>query len=61
VLCRTADAINASLATNNVEFMELDVGSFEKIRGFVSKFMAKDQPLHILVNNAGLASVLAPN
>ena len=33
--------------------MELDVGSFKKIRSFVSKFKAKKQPIHILVNNAG--------
>ena len=59
--CRATDAINASLGSDNVEFMELDVGSLEKIRSFVSKFKAKDQPLHILVNNAGLSSVLAPD
>ena len=39
--------------------MELDVGSFEKIRSFVSKFKAKKQPIHILVNNAGTDSILA--
>ncbi|CAL5223524.1 g6055 [Coccomyxa viridis] len=49
-----ADMINGALGNNNVEFMELDVGSFEKIRSFVQKFRAKNQPLHILVNNAGI-------
>ena len=39
--------------------MELDVGSFEKIRSFVSKFKAKKQPIHILVNNAGADNLLA--
>ncbi len=53
-LCRAADMINGALGNNNVEFMELDVGSFEKIRSFVQKFRAKNQPLHILVNNAGI-------
>ncbi|CAK0731701.1 hypothetical protein CVIRNUC_000031 [Coccomyxa viridis] len=48
------DAINVSLGTNKVEFMELDVGSFEKIRSFVSKFKAMKQPIQILVNNAGI-------
>ena len=57
-VCRATDAINASLGTDKVEFMELDVGSFEKIRSFVSKFKAKKQPIHILVNNAGTNSLL---
>ena len=39
--------------------MELDVGSFEKIRSFVSKFKAKKQPIQILVNNAGTDSLSA--
>ena len=39
--------------------MELDVGSFDKIRSFVSKFKAKNLPIHILVNNAGADSLLA--
>ena len=39
--------------------MELDVGSFEKIRSFVGKFKANNQPIHILVNNAGADSLLA--
>lgn len=43
--------INASLGTDKVDFMELDVGSFKKIRSFVSKFKAKNQPINILVNN----------
>ena len=57
--CRATDAINASLGTDKVEFMELDVGSFEKIRSFVSKFKAKKQPIHILVNNAGADNLSA--
>ena len=57
--CRATDAINASLGTDKVEFMELDVGSFEKIRSFVSNFKAKNQPIHILVNNAGSDSLVA--
>ena len=52
--CRATDMINGALGNNNVEFMELDVGSFEKIRSFVEKFRAKNQPLPILMNNAGI-------
>ena len=43
--------INASLGADKVEFMELDVGSFEEIRSFVSKFRARNQLVNILVNN----------
>lgn len=53
-MCRATEAINSSLGTNNVEFMPLDVGSFEKIRAFVKDFKAKKQPLNILINNAGV-------
>jgi short-subunit dehydrogenase len=38
--------------------MPLDVGSFEKIRSFVKEFKAKNFPLHILVNNAGVGLLL---
>ncbi|CAL8465705.1 g5241 [Coccomyxa elongata] len=48
------EAINSSLGTNNVEFMPLDVGSFEEVRAFVKEFKAKKQPLNILINNAGI-------
>ena len=53
-VCRATDMINGALGNDNVEFMELDIGSFEKIRSFVQKFRAKDLPLHILMNNAGI-------
>ena len=37
--------------------MPLDVGSFEKIRAFVKDFKAKNQPLNILINNAGVKTL----
>lgn len=37
--------------------MPLDVGSFEKIRAFVKEFKAKNQPLNILINNAGVKTL----
>jgi len=52
---RATEAINESLKTDYIEFMELDVGSFEKIRSFVKAFKEKNQPLNILINNAGTA------
>jgi NAD(P)-dependent dehydrogenase (short-subunit alcohol dehydrogenase family) len=46
--------INSALKSDRVEMMELDLGSFDKIKAFVKAFRAKQQPLHILVNNAGV-------
>ena len=53
-LCRAKDAINEHLGTNNVTTMQLDVAQFDNIRKFVDDFLAKDEPLHILINNAGV-------
>ena len=38
----------------SVEFLELDLGSLDSIRKFVTNFKRKGLPLHILVNNAGV-------
>ena len=58
---RAVDSINASLNTDNVELMELDLATFDKVRSFVKEWRSKNQPLHILVNNAGvLDSFLMP-
>ena len=51
---RAVDSINASLNTDKVELMELDLASFDKVRSFVKEWRSKNQPLHILVNNAGM-------
>ncbi|ORX92805.1 retinol dehydrogenase 12 [Basidiobolus meristosporus CBS 931.73] len=40
-----------------VEFMELDLASFQSVRQFAHNFLALNIPLHILVNNAGLSGV----
>ena len=41
----------------NVEFLPLDLASFQSTKEFVRLFKEKNLPLHILVNNAGVASV----
>lgn len=38
-----------------VEFMPLDLGSFQSTREFTAAFKERNLPLHILVNNAGVA------
>ena len=40
-----------------LEFMTLDLASFQSARQFADDFKSKGLPLHILVNNAGIAMV----
>ena len=40
-----------------VEFMPLDLASLASVKEFVVAFKEKNLPLHILVNNAGIAWV----
>lgn len=40
-----------------LEFMHLDLASLSSAKAFTVAFQAKNLPLHILVNNAGLAWV----
>ncbi|XP_042529323.1 dehydrogenase/reductase SDR family member on chromosome X-like [Dipodomys spectabilis] len=42
---------------DQVEFMYLDLGSQHSVREFVREFKAKQIPLHVLVNNAGVMMV----
>eukprot|EP00638_Chattonella_subsalsa_P006926 CAMPEP_0117764504 /NCGR_PEP_ID=MMETSP0947-20121206/19424_1 /TAXON_ID=44440 /ORGANISM="Chattonella subsalsa, Strain CCMP2191" /LENGTH=182 /DNA_ID=CAMNT_0005586717 /DNA_START=99 /DNA_END=647 /DNA_ORIENTATION=- len=39
---------------DSIEVMELDLSNFKSVRNFADNFGAKDMPLHILVNNAGV-------
>ncbi len=41
----------------NVEFIRLDLGSIQSTKDFVKTFKDKNLPLHILINNAGIAMV----
>ncbi len=42
-------------AGGSCEYLQLDLASLEKVRAAASDFLDTKQPLHILVNNAGLA------
>ena len=62
VACRSPEKGRAAVeeivkATGNekVELLELDLGDFESIRSCARAFLARDLPLHLLINNAGLA------
>ncbi len=58
--CRSADKAQPVLdgiraAGGAAEFLPLDLGSLASVRAAAAAFLARDEPLHVLVNNAGLA------
>lgn len=62
VACRSAqraqgaiDEIRAIAGAGLVDFLELDLGEFASIRACAKAFLARGLPLHLLINNAGLA------
>ena len=62
IACRSAgkgqsavDDIRKITGNENVELLALDLGDFDSIRACAQSFLARDLPLHLLINNAGLA------
>jgi retinol dehydrogenase 12 len=62
IACRSAasgqaavDSIKAAVAGAQVELLSLDLGDFDSIRQCADTFLARGLPLHLLINNAGLA------
>lgn len=60
--CRSAettqpviDEIQATTGNRDLEFLELDLGDLDSVRACAEGFLRRDAPLHVLVNNAGLA------
>uniref|UniRef100_A0A8C3EV22 Polyprenol dehydrogenase n=1 Tax=Corvus moneduloides TaxID=1196302 RepID=A0A8C3EV22_CORMO len=49
--------IKEETLTGKVEFLYCDLASMKSIRQFVQQFRAKNCPLHVLVNNAGVMLV----
>lgn len=39
----------------NVEYLQLDLASFQSTKDFTVAFKERNLPLHLLINNAGLA------
>lgn len=61
IACRHAGKAGSAVAdirnstqNPNVEAMTLDLSSFDSIRQFVIDFKARELPLHVLINNAGI-------
>jgi retinol dehydrogenase 12 len=40
---------------DSLEFLPLDLGDLSSVRACAEQFLARDEPLHVLINNAGLA------
>lgn len=47
--------IRQATGNSQVELLALDLGDFASVRHCVQTFLARDLPLHLLINNAGLA------
>jgi len=61
IACRSAAAgeaavlaIKAAAASDSVWLLPLDLASLDSVRACAAAFLARDEPLHILVNNAGV-------
>ncbi len=62
IACRSAERAQPALAHiraaapfAQVEALSIDLGDFASVRRCAAGFLARDLPLHLLINNAGLA------
>jgi dehydrogenase/reductase SDR family protein 13 len=51
------DEIVSETGNPSLEFLQLDLGNLSSVRACAEQFLARDEPLHVLVNNAGLAGL----
>ena len=49
------DAIAAQTGNDRLEFLALDLGDLSSVRSCAQAFLDTGRPLHVLINNAGLA------
>jgi len=61
VACRSREkgqaavaGIKAAAGTDAVWFLPLDLADLDSVRTCASEFLARSEPLHVLVNNAGI-------
>jgi retinol dehydrogenase 12 len=52
-----AAAIKAAAGSDSVWFLPLDLADLSSVRACAEAFLARGEPLHVLVNNAGVAGV----
>ena len=62
VACRSEDktrpvleALRAEISGAQVDFVPLDLGDLDSVRACAARVLALGEPLHVLINNAGLA------
>ena len=54
--CLAVSKLNVGeIKSGKLEFMKLDTSDLESVRSFAKEFLAKGLPLHLLINNAGIA------
>jgi retinol dehydrogenase 12 len=49
------DEISARTGNTRLEFLPLDLGDLSSVRACADAFLSTGEPLHVLINNAGLA------
>lgn len=49
-----AESIRTSTGNPAIEVDQLDLASLSSVRAFAERFLARDEPLHVLINNAGV-------
>jgi retinol dehydrogenase-12 len=55
---KTMPVVDAVIAKGGVaEFVALDLADFESVRACATGWLARNEPLHVLLNNAGLAGL----
>jgi retinol dehydrogenase 12 len=47
--------ITAQTGSRELELLSLDLGDLDSVRACAQEFLARGEPLHVLINNAGLA------
>lgn len=62
VACRSAERtrpvieqLRSASGNRSIEFLELDLGDFDSVRRCAQAFLDRGLPLHLLINNAGVA------
>jgi retinol dehydrogenase 12 len=48
--------IRAQTGNDNIRCAALDLGDLKSVRAFAETWLSSDEPLHLLINNAGLAA-----
>jgi retinol dehydrogenase 12 len=49
------DEIAAQTGNSELEFVSLDLSDLNSVRACAQSFLERDEPLHVLINNAGMA------